>query len=266
MQQNNPQEMTFWEHLSALRIHLIRSVVVLLLLSIVAFLYKDFVFEKIILPPKDFDFITNQWLNKISKTLGNNDFFIDENPLQIINVNMSGQFTTHLQMSFMMGLLLGMPYMLWEIWRFIKPALTEKEVQNVRKSIIAAVLLFYIGVIFSYYLIVPLTIHFLGSYQISDTVTNMINLSSYISTVLGVTFAVGLAFELPITIYFLAKIGIITPKFLIRNRKIMIVLLLIIAGIITPPDVFSQIIVMIPLYALYELSIFITKKVSLRQV
>jgi len=257
-------EMSFWDHLDALRGHLFRSVLAILVLAIVAFLNRGFIFDKIILAPKDSGFITNrllcrmgEWMNIPSLCLGNFD-------LKIININLSGQFTTHMYISFFAGMVVAAPYIIWEIWRFIKPALYDKERKHSSGAVISMSLLFMTGVLFSYFLIVPLTLSFFGSYQVSDAVNNQIALSSYISTVVSVTFSLGVVFELPVFVYFLTKVGIITPEFLKRNRKYTLVVLLIIAAIITPPDIISQILVAIPLYGLYELSILVSQRIYKR--
>jgi len=257
-------EMSFWDHLDALRGHLFRSVLAIVVLAIVAFLNRGFIFDKIILAPKDSGFITNrllcrmgEWMNIPSLCLGNFD-------LKIININLSGQFTTHMYISFFAGMVVAAPYIIWEIWRFIKPALYDKERKHSSGAVISMSLLFMTGVLFSYFLIVPLTLSFFGSYQVSDAVNNQIALSSYISTVVSVTFSLGVVFELPVFVYFLTKVGIITPEFLKRNRKYTLVVLLIIAAIITPPDIIGQILVAIPLYGLYELSILVSQRIYKR--
>lgn len=254
------EEMSFWGHLDALRGHLFRSAIAIVVVAIVAFLNREFIFDSIILAPKNPDFITNrllcqlgEWVNIPALCLGNIE-------LKIININLSGQFTTHMYISMFAGLIIAAPYVIWEIWRFIRPALYDNERRHSRGAVIIMSLLFLLGVLFSYYLIVPLTLNFFGTYQVSDSVNNQIALSSYISTVVSVTFSLGVVFELPVFIYFLAKVGIITDTFLKKNRKYMLVILLIISAIITPPDIISQILVCIPLYGLYELSIIVARR------
>jgi sec-independent protein translocase protein TatC len=254
------EEMSFWGHLDALRGHLFRSAIAIVVVAIAAFLNREFIFDSIILAPKNPDFITNrllcqlgEWGNIPALCLGNIE-------LKIININLSGQFTTHMYISMFAGLIVAAPYVIWEIWRFIRPALYDNERRHSRGAVIIMSLLFLLGVLFSYYLIVPLTLNFFGTYQVSDSVNNQIALSSYISTVVSVTFSLGVVFELPVFIYFLAKVGIITDTFLKKNRKYMLVILLIISAIITPPDIISQILVCIPLYGLYELSIIVARR------
>lgn len=191
---------------------------------------------------------------------------IREIPFKLINTELSGQFTTHMWISFIGGLIVGFPYVLWELWRFIKPALHEKERKNTTGFVFFASLLFITGVLFSYYIIVPLTINFLGSYQVSADVDNMISMSSYISTVTTLTLATGIVFELPIVVYFLTKFGIMTPDFMRKYRRHALVVILIVAALITPsPDISSQLLVAIPLYILYEFSIFVSSYVVKKQ-
>ena len=258
----NEEELTFWGHLEALRWHLVRSIILILLLAIAAFTFKDFIFNEIILAPKSDDFISNRLLCQAAQMIGIHDFCEGTFNLSIINIRLAGQFMTHLYISIMMALIVGAPYLIWELWRFIKPALSTKEKSNSSGAVLASSLLFYLGVLFSYFLIVPLTINFLGTYSISSEVVNQINLSSYISTILSVTMGLGVVFELPIMVFFLAKSGIISASFLRKNRKIMLVIILILAAIITPPDVVSQLLVAFPLLLLYEISIRIAKRVG----
>ncbi len=253
--------MSFWDHLESLRWHFIRSIIVIIALAILAIIFNEFIFTNVILAPKNSDFVTNKllcWLgNKI-----NIEYFCNHNlGMKIINTEMAGQLTISIWVALIAGLVLAVPYVLYEFWRFIRPALNEKERRYSRGFVFVTSSLFLSGVLFSYFLIVPLAINFLGGYKVSYAVENYITLDSYISTVTTLSFATGLVFEFPVLVYFLTKIGIITPKFLIKQRRYIIVIILIIAAIITPPDVFSQIMVSIPLYGLFELSIYISKKV-----
>ena len=185
--------------------------------------------------------------------------------LKIINIEMSGQFLIHLYISIIAGIIIAIPYIIGEIWAFIRPALYPNEQKYTTGAVIVTSLLFILGVLFSYFLIVPLTINFLGTYQVSETVSNTIALRSYISTVVSLTFAVGLVFELPVFVFFLTKVGLLTPDFMRRNRKYMLVIVLAMAAIITPADIFSQILVSIPLYGLYEVSIIVSRHVYRKQ-
>ncbi|MCF8303144.1 MAG: twin-arginine translocase subunit TatC [Bacteroidales bacterium] len=255
-------EMTFWDHLDELRGHLVRSVIAILILAIVAFLNRHLVFDQLILAPKDSEFLTNRMLCKLADWLAVDALCIDNLSLDIININLSGQFLTHLYISVAAGVILGIPYIIWEMWRFIMPALYPNERKNSRGAVLITSLLFFIGVLFSYFLIVPLTVNFLGTYQVSDAVANQISLKSYINTVLSVIFAVGIVFELPVLIYFFTRIGIVTPDFLKRKRKYMFIIILALSAIITPPDIFSQVLVGIPLFGLYEVSIYISNRTT----
>jgi sec-independent protein translocase protein TatC len=174
---------------------------------------------------------------------------------------MSGQLTTHIIVSLVAGLILAFPVVLWEFWKFFKPALKANEARYAQGAVFAASMLFFTGVLFGYFMLAPLSIHFLSSYEISSEVLNQINIRSYIGTITSICLATGLVFELPIIAFFLTKIGIITPDFMRKFRKHAIVVIFIIAAIITPPDVFSQTLVAIPLLLLYEISILISARV-----
>lgn len=253
--------MSFWDHLNELRLHIMRSIIAVVVLAVVAFYNREFIFDQVILAPGNSDFITYRILCWFGQRLSIEALCIPPMQLQIININMSGQFMTHMYISAVAGFILAFPYVLWEIWRFVKPAMKSREQKYSRGGVLISTVLFLLGVLFSFYVIVPLTVNFLGSYHVSESVLNQISLNSYISTVVSLTFSVGVIFELPILIYFLTKIGIVTPDYLSRNRKYMFVVILIVAAIITPPDVFSQIMVAIPLTALYEVSIIVSKRV-----
>lgn len=253
-------EMSFWGHLDTLRGALFRSVIAIVVLGIVAFINRKFIFDSIILAPKEPEFFTNRILCRLGEWLHVPALCMGNMKLDIINIDLSGQFTTHMYISMFAGLIVAAPYIIWEIWRFIRPALYENERKHSRGAVLVISLLFILGVLFSYYLIVPLTLNFFGTYQVSESVNNQIALTSYISTVVSVTFALGVIFELPVFIYFLAKVGIVSAEFLKKSRKYMLVILLTISAIITPPDVISQILVCIPLYGLFELSIVVAKR------
>ncbi len=263
---DNGKEMTFWEHLDALRGHLFRSLMAITAFTILAFVNRKILFDKIILAPKDANFPTNRMLCKLGDLLNTPQLCLGNLELNIINIQLSGQFLTHMYISLAAGVVLALPYIVWEIFRFIEPGLYEHERKYARGGVWITSLLFITGVLFSYFLIVPLTIQFLGGYQVSATVANQIALGSYIKTVVSVSFAVGLVFELPVLIYFLARTGIVTAAWMRKNRKIMLVLTLVLSAIITPPDVFSQIMVAIPLIILYEFSIRIAAKVEKKRV
>lgn len=253
--------MSFWQHLEELRGHVIRIIIAVLALAIVAFLNRHIIFDTIILAPSNSHFITYRLLCRLGQFLHAPSLCVTGLNLKIINISMSGQFLTHIYVSAITGAILAFPYILWEIWRFVQPALLPKERKHSRGGLFFSTFLFLVGVVFSYFLIVPIMVNFLGTYSVSADVANQITLKSYIGTMVSMIFAVGIVFELPILVYFLTRIGVITPDFLKKNRKYMIIVLLAVAAIITPPDVFSQMLVFIPLEVLYEVSILVSKRV-----
>ena len=259
-------EMSFLDHLEVLRWHLIRSTMVIVILGFVAFLMREFIFDTIIFGPKNPDFPTYGVFCKLSRILGFSEAFCNNEPLfRIQSRVMAGQFSAHIWTSIWAGFIVGFPYVLYEMWKFISPGLYEKERKHSRGFILVASLLFFTGVLFGYYVVAPLSINFLGSYQVSKEVFNDIDLASYISTVRAAVIACGIMFELPIIIYFLTKIGLVTPEVLRKYRKVALVIVLILSAIITPPDVASQIIVAVPVLILYQISIYISKVVLKRE-
>ena len=259
-------DMSFLEHLEVFRWHLLRSVFVIIFFAILAFIFKGILFDSILLGPKNPDFPTYKILCYLSQQLGMGDALcMDELPFILMNISMSGQFSTHIMTSIVAGFVVAFPYLFWEMWRFIAPALHEKESSVAKGVVFFSSSLFLLGVLFGYYVVSPLSVHFLGSYQVSQTVANQISLTSFISTVTTVCLANGVVFELPILVYFLTKIGLITPLFMRTYRKHALVLTLIFSSIITPPDVTSQILVALPLMVLYEISIGISARVLKKQ-
>ena len=251
-------DMSFLDHLEIFRWHLIRSTLVIVFFSIVAFMFKGIIFDVILLAPTKPDFQTYLFLCKASHLLGMNDALcLKESPFILININMSGQFSTHILVSFLSGFIFAFPYVFWEFWRFISPALYTKESRVAKGIVFFGSVLFIFGICFGYYVIAPLSINFLGSYQVSGLVANQISLTSFISTLTTICFANGVIFELPILVYFLTKIGLLTPQFMRIYRRHAIVLILILSAIITPPDITSQILVSFPLIILYECSIYL---------
>lgn len=259
--QNNPEaEMSFLEHLEALRWHLMRSAVVVVALAIGFFIYREFLFDQVLLAPKMPQFWTYRQFCKLSHFLNLGDALcFGKNTFELINTELSGQFTMHMWASMVAGLVCGAPYVFWELWQFIKPALKNSEKNAATGTVFYASFLFLLGILFGYYIIVPLSVNFLGTYQVSNEVKNMIQMESFISTVTTITLASGIVFELPVVVYFLTKIGIMGPAFMRTYRKHAVVVILILAAVITPsPDVTSQLLVALPLYLLYEISIFIS--------
>ena len=260
---NAPEkEMTFWDHLEVLRGSIMRSVIAIVAVSITAFIFKKILFDQVILAPKNNDFITYRILCRIGKMLSTDSFCFDTSSINLININLAGQFMAHMMISLIAGLIVASPYVVWEFWRFIKPGLTEHERKNTRGAVLIISMLFFTGVLFSYFLVVPLMINFLGNYQVSEAVVNQISLTSYTGSVTTMTLIMGLIFEFPIVVIFLTKIGIVSPSLLKKYRKHTFVVILITSGLITPsPDVFSQLVVALPLYALYEISLSISAKI-----
>ncbi|WP_223033980.1 twin-arginine translocase subunit TatC [Hanstruepera marina] len=262
MAQKNINEMSFLDHLEDLRWHLIRATLAILVGGIVAFLMSDFLFDTIIFGPKKMTFPTYQWLCKVSQFVGvDTTFCLDEFPFRIQNRTMAGQFSAHIWTAITAGFVIAFPYVIYQLWRFISPGLHPNERKHSRGFIIISSFLFFIGVLFGYYIVTPLSINFLGTYVVSSEISNEIDLSSYISLVRSSALASGLIFELPILVYFLTKIGLVTPEILKKYRKFALVLVLILSAIITPPDIASQIIVAIPILVLYQVSIYISKMV-----
>ena len=231
----------------------------------IAFMMKDFIFNSILLAPKDPSFFTYRFLCSVSKSLGTQGLCIDEIPFIVQSRTMAGQFSAHIWTSIAFGFVMAFPYIIYEVWKFIKPALYENEKKNAKSFIIVTSLLFFAGILFGYYVITPLSINFLGSYRVADEVRNNFDLSSYTGLLKSSCLAAGFIFELPIIIYFLTKMGLVTPEFLREYRKYALVLVLILAAIITPPDIISQVIVAIPIMILYEVSIKISKFIIRKQ-
>ena len=253
--------MSFIDHLEALRWHIIRAAIAVVVFTTGAFLAKDFLFHDLILGPSRNDFWTYRALCRLGRLFdptgpcGNQVNFI------IQNRTMSGQLSMHISTSFMAGIILTFPYLFWELWRFIKPGLYPHERQNSQGAVFFVSVLFIMGIFFGYYVAAPLSINFLASYSVDASIENQIDLQSYISTLTTMTLSCGFVFELPMIVFFLAKAGIVSPEIMQLYRKHAIVVILIIAAIITPPDITAQIIVTIPILVLYELSIHIARVV-----
>ncbi len=257
----NATEMSFLDHLEELRWHIVRSAAAIFIFAIAAFVLKSFIFDTIILRPRLPEFWTNRMFSKLGDLIGSEAIKINQVPLKMQSINIAGQFSTHILVSIIAGFIIASPVVFYEFWRFIKPALYEKEKKHAGGAVFFTSLLFLLGVLFGYFLIVPLSIHFLGTYQVSSDVENMINLRSYIGSVTSITLAAGVVFLLPIFSYFLSKVGILTPEFMKSYRKHAYVVMLLLSAIITPPDVFSQLMVCFPLVILYEIGIVISRSV-----
>lgn len=254
-------EMSFLEHLEELRWHIIRSALAITIFAIVAFILKDFIFNTVILNPRTPEFWTNRMFAKLADYVGTDALRINQQPLELISIKIAGQFMTHIWVSIIAGFIISSPVVFYEFWRFIKPALYDNEKKYASGAVFFTSFLFMLGILFGYFLIVPLSVHFLGTYNVSGEVTNQINLKSYIGSVTSISLAAGVVFLIPIFSYFLSKVGLITPQFMKTYRKHAYVIMLLLSAIITPPDIFSQIMVCFPLVFLYEIGILISKRV-----
>ncbi|MEO7987894.1 MAG: twin-arginine translocase subunit TatC [Chryseolinea sp.] len=255
-------EMSFLDHLEELRWHLIRSVLAILVFTIIAFFEVKWIFTNVLLAPAKSTFPTWRALCKLGQFINNPDLCISDIPLELQSRSMTGQFTITIIAAVVIGLVFSFPYIVWEIWRFIKPGLHKRE-RNNSTGIVAVVSgLFLLGISFGYYVIAPLMVYVMVTYRISDLIVNQFDITSYVSTFVTLVLGTGVLFELPVVIYFLSKFGIVTPAFLRKYRKHSIVVILIIAAIITPPDPISQIVITIPLYMLFEISILISASVE----
>jgi sec-independent protein translocase protein TatC len=259
--------MSFLDHLEVLRWHLVRISIAVLITGIGVFLAKDFFIDTVLLGPRRPDFQTYVIFCDISLSLGLEGIFcFTEPPFELLNTKMAGQFTTHILVAFLGGIVISFPYAVFEFWRFISPGLSKTEKKSSRGVVFSASLLFFLGVAFGYYLIAPLSVQFLGSYTISDEIVNRIDLTSFIKTITSVTLSSGVLFELPVIVFFLSKAGILTPAWMKAYRRHAIVVVLILSAIITPPDILSQILVSIPVILLYELSIGISRRQESRRM
>ncbi len=261
MAKETKAEMSFLEHLEVLRWHLLRSFVAILFFAIIAFIFKGIVFDVIIIAPKTPEFPTNRLLCMLGQEVNIQKLCINTRPFNLQTVKMAEQFSMHIIVSLIAGIIVSFPYIFYEFWRFIQPAMYEKERKTASGAVFYTSLLFMLGVAFGYYLIAPLSVHFLGNYRVSEEVVSNPTLRSYVQTVSSVVLASGIVFELPVLAYFLTKIGLITPAFMKRYRRHSLVLILALSALITPPDIFSQIMVSLPLILLYEIGIVISGRI-----
>jgi sec-independent protein translocase protein TatC len=254
-------EMTFIEHLEALRWHLIRAISAIIFFMIFAWFSMGFIFNKIILGPSRTDFWTYRMMCKIGDAVGWEGLCVDKMNFSLMSREVSGQFMMALTSSAIIGLVVAFPYIFWEIWRFIKPGLKITEKKASRGAVFFVTLLFFLGTLFGYYVVAPFAINFLVNFQIDPSIENQFDIGSYIGVLTTLVLACGITFQLPVAIFVLTKVGVVTPSFLREYRKHAIVVLLIVAAVITPsPDMISQILVAIPLYILYEISILVSQK------
>ncbi len=260
------EEMSFVDHLEELRWHVVRSVIAVLVLGITCFVYRDFLFDTIILGPIQNNFVTYDWFCQLGQKLGmGKSLCMPAMDIKMQTTTFGGQFISSITISFVMGFIIAFPYIFWEFWKFIKPALKPGELKNTKGAIFWVTFFFLTGVAFGYFLMAPFTFNFLANFKIGtqNLIETKPTISDYIDNMMDITLGCGLAFELPIISFVLTRIGLVTPKFLSDYRKYAYVALLVIAAIITPsPDWMSQTIVVIPLILLYELSILVSKRVA----
>ncbi len=260
------QQMSFLNHLEELRWHLVRGFAAIFIVGIVLFIFQTEVYEQFLFAHKNPDFITYHVFCDLFTSLGmESDFCNLQFPDKLQSLAPTQQLMNSIWTSLILGIIITFPYLLWEIWRFISPGLHPNEIKKSRGFIFITSLLFFIGVLFSFYVILPMSIYFFYNYQITDMIQNNFKLEAYIGLVTNTLLGVSAVFELPVIIYFLTKIGLITPQFLKKYRKHALVVVLVLSAIITPPDVASQIIVSIPILILYEVGIYVSKRVIKNQ-
>jgi len=257
------EKLSFWDHVEIMRWMLIRCAIVVFGLSVLIFCFKNFIFDNIILSPCNVDFITYRWLCKMSVFFHTPSLCPEIHSIEMININLSTQLMTHISISFYIAFIVSIPYIMFELWHFLSPALYKHELRPAIKSGFWFTILFIIGILLAYFIIFPITLNFLGSYQVSESVKNQISLNSYISTFLTLILMMGLVFEMPVVAYFLASLGVLSSNILAKYRKVSIVIILTAAAFITPStDIFTMLLVACPLQLLYEFSRVIVKKVE----
>lgn len=249
--------MSFWDHLEILRWALFRSACVLAVIMVGTFIAMPYIFDRFILAPTSNDFFVYRWLNEIGRGVVKLSPDFD---VQIININVASQFMTHISTSISLAAVIAFPYFIWEIWKFIEPALFEDEIKHLRPAFFGGTIMFYIGCAIGYTLVFPFTFRFLVEYNLSPNITNQINLQSYIDNFTMLILVMGIVFEMPLLAWLLSLFGIIRKSFLREHKRHAVVILLISAAIITPSgDPFTLMLVFIPLYVLYELSILVIR-------
>lgn len=257
------KEMSFLDHLEELRWHIVRSVVAIMIFMILAFIYTPWIFENVIFAPSHVEFPTFRWLCKLGELTGAQEALCAKPfHFKIQSRFMTGQFTMQFLAAFVIGFIVSFPYVFWEIWRFIRPGLHTNEMKNSRGAVLAVSFLFLLGVCFGYFVLVPMMTWFFSTYSISPEIVNEFDITSYVSTFIALVFGSGLLFQLPVVVYFMTKIGLLTPQFMRTYRRHSYVVILIVGAIVTPPDPLSQMLISLPLFLLYEISIFISVYVA----
>lgn len=255
-------EMSFIDHIEDLRWHIIRSLIAIIICAIFLFINSTLVFEHIILGPAKPDFPSYIVMCKLAELTNFSSLCMEEINLEFQNTALSGQFMMSFSVSFMLGFVIAFPYIFWEFWRFVKPALSERELKNARGIVFWISTLFFIGILFSYFVIAPFTINFFANYTLSPSFKNIITMTNYYDTLVDLILGVGIAFELPVIVYFLSRIGLLTPETMRSKRKFAILIIVVLASVITPPDVFSLVLVAMPMLVLYEISISISARAN----
>ncbi|MFM6943998.1 MAG: twin-arginine translocase subunit TatC [Bacteroidota bacterium] len=255
-------QMAFVDHIEELRWHIIRAILAILIASAYCFFNIEWIFTNIILGPTQNDFISYQYLNKLGELLHIDVLKLKDMSIQFQNTELSGQFMMSFSVSFMMGLIVSFPIVFWELWKFIRPALKANELKYARGIVFWSSLLFFIGVLFAYYIIAPFTINFFANYQLSPQFKNIITITNYYDTMSDLIMGMGLVFELPVIVYFLSRIGILTPKLMRDKRRYAILIIFFLAVIISPPDWFSCWLIALPLMLLFEISIGISDRAN----
>ena len=256
----DPNQMTFLEHIQDLRRQLVKIIVGVLIASIITFIYGSTILDYVIFLPKEPEFITNRLLANLADLLSFTDIKINQNVLKITNFDLAGQFNTHISIAIYAGIIISAPNSIYQIWSFFKPALHQSEKKASRETFLSSVSLFILGVLFAYFIITPLTIHFFYNYSVSQLLTNQIKLTSYVHSISWMIMGTGILFQLPIIILTLAKHGLLTSKNINSQRRYVIIIIFIISAIITPPDIISLLLVAFPIYILYEISILVANK------
>lgn len=255
---NPTAEMNFLDHIEELRWHIVRAATAIMVGACIVFWKVEWIFDHIVLGPAHKEFISYRMFCALGKLLHSDSFCMDEIHMRFQNTAVTGQFMMSLSVSVMLGFVLVFPYILWELWKFIKPALKPKEIKMARGIVFWCSLLFFLGVLFAYFIVAPYTINFFGTYKLSPLFENIITIDNYYDTISNLVLALGVVFELPILVYFLARIGILTPEFLKAKRRYAFLILFILSMVIAPPDVFSCLLIFVPLYILFEISVKIS--------
>jgi sec-independent protein translocase protein TatC len=262
-EEESGDEMSFLGHLEELRWHVIRAAGSILVFAIIAFVFIEEIYHYIIIAPSKPDFWTYRMLCILADKVNYEELCIKSLNFSLQTIGMGDQFTMSMTSSVIAGLVFAFPYAFWEIWRFIKPGLKPNERKSARGAVFYVSFLFFAGVLFGYFVVTPLAINFLANFTLDEAIKNEFSLASYISLVATLTLACGIAFQLPIVVYVLSRVGILTPAFMREYRKHSMIVILIIAAVITPsPDIYSQILVAIPLFMLFEISILVSAKVQ----